>query len=137
MSLVWPSANPLTTRPMSRYVIYLYNIHVKIHTTLADQDSLVQCDQMKLIFHHSPSCVSHSCTVDVAVLGYQWYKNHYQQVWGYHMNFSAYPRIYICIYTYMYIYIYIYICIYIYVYIYICIYIYIYIYGSNLTVWRK
>ena len=42
-----------------------------LKNSLADQDTLIECDKMNYIFQHSP----HTSRIDVAVLGSHWSKN--------------------------------------------------------------
>ena len=43
-------------------------------SSLADQETRIKCHQIRSIFQHSPSCGSHTFSVDVTVLGSHWPK---------------------------------------------------------------
>ena len=67
--------------------IIVYNYWMK--SSKADQDTLIEYDQMRFILQHSNLCDADTSSVVVIVLGSHWWKSHKQQIWRHHMNFSA------------------------------------------------
>ena len=45
-----------------------------LKSSQADQNTLMGCDQMRLIFQHNPPCRLHSSSIGVVVLGFHWRK---------------------------------------------------------------
>ena len=48
--------------------IYEYEVRLKI--SRADNDTLIECNQIKFILQHRPSCGQHNSYIGVAVLGF-------------------------------------------------------------------
>ena len=85
-------------------------------SSLAEQDTLMECNKGGLFFNIAPAtCDPHTSSIGVAVLGSHWQKNQLQ-IGQHHMDFSAHLRIQsvltlslslsLCIYIYIYVYIY-------------------------------
>ena len=51
---------------------HVYEVQLK--SSLVDQDTLMECEQMKFIFQHSPPSGSCTSSIDGAVLGSHWLK---------------------------------------------------------------
>ena len=48
--------------------IYIYIYKVQLKSSLANQGTHMEFDQMKFIFQNSPLCYSYNMSIDVAVL---------------------------------------------------------------------
>ena len=51
-------------------VLYVYKYETQLKSSLAVQDILMECDQMRFNFQHNPSSVMHTSSIDIAVLGF-------------------------------------------------------------------
>ena len=55
------------------YIIYIKNIYGdRLKSSSADQDTVMECDQMNFIFWHSPLYSQHTFSISVADLGSSW-----------------------------------------------------------------
>ena len=77
----------------------------QLKSSLADQDTLIECDQIRFIFQHCSLCDSHISSIGVAVLGSHWSKKLSTADITSSNEFFSPPS-----YIYIYIYIYIYTC---------------------------